>query len=983
MGYKKGDIVYYKIRFVFADGHITRTNLPQMLKAEGINDRFDTTINLVEDLDSTAMTKTYPIVEVYRKVNEGPFLLLERYKPSTKTMTRKTGIGQFTTPDGVQFTPPGGVPSSSFYDPDTDTLTIVDRGQEGSITPLADVNNVFTEAVSAQAVARDRVVLGGLTYPNVDVQSVASNGAAQYLYDAEDEGQDLTALTEDDSVLPPKTTLQLYGKAQFEDGTESVHFPVSDSITTTTLTSKVSFTQVSGADLNKDNIRELGLYLNYETNPDDSEDYIEFDSNEIANAKSQTLSSLYGNVPDNFPANPLLWVGYKYIMLEGGSISSEWIVTVEDGERNSQKDPNNDDRIVPENERGYYFTRTESIINEDLPTSTNFSDPTTMPDTITVQLIGNTELKYNLVGYDSSPDERKAYEDDEFPTQIDFRFIYKLDFVDALKTAAINGDLQIRAKTTQFNSNSVDQTRYTSEWVNVIGVQDSSISERLLYQDRFGLPKSNNVYLVLDSDSIYSEVDINPAVDTYSPYAFGLATSGVFTPTNTSIDLSAVGTFEIRGLKIIDDTPSTYNTANDIGIRSNWTYGYSLEQEDIEGLVYVGKLDWPGRSLAGEVFDTNSYLRHTGYSFTKENNYLRARLNPYNIYEKRILANNLRASQDVFPNQIVFSEPATNELYSGNRIFDYKSFIDIDPQYGKILGLHATESILMIFTERAIGFARVGEALTQSASGETFVNTDAFLSSPQWILTNIRKYFPRSVFSADSAVYFTDGIDLYAYSGGLQNLTNNTIDIQTATEVVVGYDPKNREIVLTLTYENYDKTFAFNLDLKQWYGPYTYKNASTFTYQGEYYAVVGTDLVKHNVGNNFAGIQYNTIIDSGANDLGDSSVVKTYRRLLLEYEKDDGSDDDINVVYSDRYVFPDYENIGGNNRTVNDMGDYNDGLKRLGIRTFSESLTDPDPLNNTFNSKNNSRNFFWRVITKMSGFALRMVGLEYYVRGRR
>jgi len=474
-----------------------------------------------------------------------------------------------------------------------------------------------------------------------------------------------------------------------------------------------------------------------------------------------------------------------------------------------------------------------------------------------------------------------------------------------------------------FSSSEIAEDQFSQEWAQVVGFIDETYGADPDFKSGFGIPERNNLYLILPSDSAWAKINQGAQTYDYSPQPWSEQPWG-----NSRPNLNKVGSIQIDGLELFDETIPTFSSNGDKSIRNQWTYGVAYrDTDDVEGLIYVGRVDYPNFGGLSRVINS-SQLIYNGYEFVKERFLIRTRLKDSNIYESLNLANNLRANKDHFPNQIIFSEPVTNELYSGGRIFDYKSFVDVSSDHGPILGLHAYRSIILIFTERAIGIIRVGEALTRTASGETFVNTEEFLSSPEWVLTNVKGYYDKSVYEADTGIYFSDGVDLYVYNGQLQNLTQGTLNISGGDLAITGYDPVNREVLFTI---NPNETYAYSLDLKQWYGPYTYTPRASFTYKGDLYSIMDGRIVKHNEGNIFVDVPYDTVVDGGANDFGDATTVKTYRKMLLETNTND-----MKLLYSHNY-----------------------NLDEL------------------------SRSFFWRVKSRVENFVLRMIGLDFFVRGRR
>jgi hypothetical protein len=117
--------------------------------------------------------------------------------------------------------------------------------------------------------------------------------------------------------------------------------------------------------------------------------------------------------------------------------------------------------------------------------------------------------------------------------------------------------------------------------------------------------------------------------------------------------------------------------------------------------------------------------------------------------------------------------------------------------------------------------------------------------------------------------------------------------------------------------------------------------------------VIGGNIAEHNRGNDFAGAEYETIVESVANELDEASVDKIYRKFYIEHEK--GETFEYGKDYSDM-----------TSKTVADAAT-KQGLTHIGV----------NPSNTT------ARQIFWRIKSAVEGFKLKMISFNWTPRTRR
>lgn len=364
---------------------------------------------------------------------------------------------------------------------------------------------------------------------------------------------------------------------------------------------------------------------------------------------------------------------------------------------------------------------------------------------------------------------------------------------------------------------------------------------------------------------------------------------------------------------------------------------------------------------------------YPGVERFEQNNAVYWKLKESNIYETFVGINDLDNYQQDFPNQLIWSEPkllGTN--ITGNRTFTFTNVLNIQSDYGDIIQIEPLGNRLIVFTERGVAIVVIGEQLTQTPSGETFVQGINFLNSPVWLLKNIEPVQLGTIKQYQNNLIFSDGVDVYRLGDQIENLSNGAIDLGVIRQTFAGYpssqnrvanpaimwatiDPKNREYRIS----NGTKTYCYNFDMGGWTGPHDYSETINVSFGDRSFGVVNAEIIEHNIGNTRSEKEYGpdgeytTTIQSTSNDLGNAWITKLFRKFYIEqdgeatfsYSNDDSDYTDVDLSKS---------------RTVA-------GLKHVGVQSQHQ----------------NSRYMFWKVLSKASDFVLKLLSFDYTPRNRR
>jgi hypothetical protein len=407
----------------------------------------------------------------------------------------------------------------------------------------------------------------------------------------------------------------------------------------------------------------------------------------------------------------------------------------------------------------------------------------------------------------------------------------------------------------------------------------------------------------------------------------------------------------------------------------------TLQDEDllVDNLIFVG--NYYDSESFNRLTDVSNKLKHTGFGFQKDGPFEFVSLNGSNIYENRLLKQDVNLLDDKFPNQIVWSQPTvTGGSASGSRQFLYTSFLDVSSEYGSIIDLASVRNNLLVFCERGVALIKVGEQLASSPSGNVYVTSSQFLSQPYWILKSspyVQKY---TIAEYENSIYFSDGSDLWSFGDGLKNLTKGSINIDGFC--VGGIDPENKEYRLTVfdrpregvepvsttgVIDNLvevdpassgtaGRTYSFSLEIGEWSGPHSYGAVSNINRSNKMISFVDDQYAVQNVGNKFGDRSYTTVIESVANLQGEPNRSKRYRKFYLDAIADDPTEV-CQFAYASEYFQNEYEVDLADRRTIR-------GTYPVGVRAGT-------------GRPSTSRSFFWRITSVVKGFLLRSLSFDY------
>jgi hypothetical protein len=316
----------------------------------------------------------------------------------------------------------------------------------------------------------------------------------------------------------------------------------------------------------------------------------------------------------------------------------------------------------------------------------------------------------------------------------------------------------------------------------------------------------------------------------------------------------------------------------------------------------------------------------------------------YNIYETLVTEGDFAQLQTKFPNQLVWSDTfLEGTSVSGIRNFPPASFLNISTEHGPIIKIEYVGNNILVFCRNGVAVVSVGEVVTQGTDRQLRVDTSRFLNSEIWILKSTTNISKASIVRYENMIFFADENDVWMYGEGLQNISQGAVPVRGGRGII---DPTNKEYLIVVD----GRTWAFNFEINEWVGPYTMDLRKSSFAEGRVLANINGDVVDLNRGNTFAGNPYETIIESVADDLGDSSTDKLYRKFYIQ------ADGDAEFEYA-----KDNEYFGRRLSEYRNTGDTTQiGIKALGA----------------------AKRIYWRLKTT-GEFVLRMIGFEYTPRNRR
>lgn len=856
----------YTARFVYRDGHKTKTAFPVYIKTT-TNRKFNAVnITCSEDLDDG-----YADIEVFRKIGTNEFFLIDTIRNPAPAL----GLIEY-----------------------------IDDGKT-DIAVLDEKEYVWTAVHKTHAVLRDRYVRANVSYADRDLDV---SGIVDVVAPA-------TELAAGDNIVPSNCAVSVFARKRQEDGLLSFH----DAVATYKVDGGGDQTLFVQLNSTVPGTKELAVYAKY-TGLEPTE-FLSFNTPEIYNVNIPSIAT-HDEATKDQPINTHVFLGWRYITTRairddlGSMVSYQLLVFDEEWDTN-----------VP--------TSGSSILNSNY-ILLGTAEASSFPDSIVFDKFG-TPITYI-----------KRYVDSPSVGSVIDTVVYEMAMFDGLKTAVSQDKVKIKLTAGPANRGTLSTEARDSDildlQVDVVGVVDKSggifrlINEGTNNVSTPFSPPDSKVYLLLESDSVFSKINNDGLID-FTRYKKNTTpqNSTSYFPSTTDSFFK----FVIYGVAAEDWTLSTTTASKKgyIEIENNYFLSDVSGNVGTEALVYLGKL---------ENDTTRQGPLRTGFEKTIQNNFISYQLKETNIYETLVTQATLPALQRDYPNQIIWSEPfVVGTDNSGNRTFDYTNFLNIQRDYGSIIAIEPMLNKLVVFCQRGVAVVLVGEILTQTVGGETVVSAVNFLNSPTWILRNVKPVQPKTIKQYEGALYFSDGQDVWRFTDQLTNLSEGAITL--AGSQVGAIDPVNKEYRIS----GGGKTYSFSTELNLWTGPHTYVDQSSETYRDRMISVVGNNLVEHNTGNDYAGTEFDTVVESVANDLQEGSVDKSFRKFYLEV------DGDSTFSYGKDY----------SDMTDKDLADAatKQGLYHVGV----------NPANTT------ARQIYWRLTSAAEGFVFKLITFLWNPRTRR
>jgi hypothetical protein len=392
-----------------------------------------------------------------------------------------------------------------------------------------------------------------------------------------------------------------------------------------------------------------------------------------------------------------------------------------------------------------------------------------------------------------------------------------------------------------------------------------------------------------------------------------------------------------------------------------------------DALYYFG-------SKKNEVDSSAQKLQITGFDYriyddtTNDTIYEYRVLTPENIFATLLTREDLQELRKDYPNQIIWSEPfILGYAASGFRNFKFINFLNVTTEFGPIIDVRYMGTKLFLFTERGLANVNVGEVLASTASGETFVDSSRFLNSSYFLIRNAPNIERNSIVRYENMLFFSDGKDVWMLTDGLKNISNGSIELD-GTGFVGAVDPLHKEYRIS----DSTQTWAYSWEADSWFGPYTYKDVASIATNQEMFSIVGSELVKHNDSNSFAGETFQTLIESVADDLEDSSIDKTFRKFYLDYTTTGAE----NLVSETSTPLTDED--GDQLVTEEQTTDFQ-YAKEYGTWIAPDNTSTK---NDTIgvgikSSASNAKRLFWRFLSDAEDFVVSLVSFEWAPRKRR
>ena len=784
--------------------------------------------------------------------------------------------------------------------PDSENFIYVDDGKE-NISLLNEQNYVWSFSHKTHEVARDRYLRANVNYAPRRLTAIFKTTL---------EGTDTNL---EEQTVPRNVRIEVFARGRNNDGLETFHEKIGE-VVNNTQESKILVDQQTLAD---EDTKEIGYYAKY--NNISTDEGILFNSPELYNTNIPSIATkLEDEAEQDKPINPKLFLGWKRIYfvqhnneLKAVTYDFDW-ANYKEG---TSTHPDNINR----------FFAIDLDVVENVPSF----EVNGYPDYITVNVFGNL-IKYV---------KKIKYNENTVVTPIstwNLGMVYEMAYLDALKASAFTTQLKTKLLGVKDNigvSTDITNDRLINQEFDVVGIQEKSCTP--LFPD---LVDNSRVYLQFSADSDLNKIN-NIEVNIRN---FGDEKQDAFHWINNLYNTPSYF-FKLVGLSEnqISDTVTEVVLSPTIS-RFESQYGLINEQSQLqELLIYLGR-------KANEL--GSKLLEITGYTKKNQNNFLFYSLNPWNIYEQIIEEKDLQQLQFDFPNQIIWSEPyilGTNA--SGNRTFSFLNFLNLNRDYGAIVSIKYVGNKLIVFCEKGVAIVNIGEILTQQPSGQTAVDSSRFLSGQQWVLTNISDIQKKSIKRYENLLFFSDSEDVWMYDGQFKNITNGAIKLASLASQVGAIDPENKEYRIS----DGEQTWAFNIELNEWQGPYTYIDQLSGIDNKTMLSINNDDLVEHNQTNRFHNTEYETIVESVSNDLNEPSFDKLFRKFYLDLT---GSSIFSYGKNYDTQIEKDLSEVKTRN------SNYHIGLSQ---------------------TETNAKRIYWKIKSKAEDFVLRMVSFMWTPRERR
>jgi hypothetical protein len=882
----------YVARYVYSDGHRTRTCYPQYSRT-GNNVRFTVLdIKLAEDLDGS-----FADVEIFRKDDTGEFRFIERLR----------NVNPNLGPNTFRYIDTGKAPGN----------------------PLDEKIYSWTDEHKTQAVVRDRYVKANVQYPDL-------------ISSAKVEAKSLGAVAVSEQGMPANSVATIYSRERFTNGLESFHVEANQVTNLNEGKLSISSPQVS---------KELAIYAKY--TPIISDSSFKFQSSEIFNNNvSSLITAEKPEAERDLPINPHVFYGHRFIhrwlpptkrlqVTEIGGFSEP----VEIEPAPLKEFFFYDDRVeysVPS-----LFTKPPQILEK--PYFFNQEDPITedYPERVWVNYF--SYISGFITGIEKEgyiPYVLRYKPTTQEDNLLGYGAVYELEDLENLQEAIRRNDVKLRfTNTVNILSTTIPESEFIGSESLIVGILDTT--EKLPEGDRTFTTINNppeppitntneliqpyigRVYLVVEPESTLKNIDVRPTqpLNIDQPNFYNFEITGI-----DRVKFSDNVTTETTNLRRINRANNNYFALlikYDTGLRQTQTITEELP------LIYLG-------TGAG-----NNY--RTGYVKRRINKYEYYELDPSNIYSQLITEEDLGFLRSKFPNQIIWSESFIEGTFvSGARNFNPSSFINIRTEYGSIIKLIDFVDRLLVFTQNGLAVLSIGSVMTRGTENQVVIDDSRFLTSEVWILTSTKNISKRSIVKYENFVFFADNRDVWLYDGQLKNISNLSIPLSENSVGVI--NPEQKEYTIT----SGNQSWSYSIELGEWTGPHTYKMQSSVFFADRAVSVIDNQLVELGDDtdfNTYSGKTFDTIIESVAEDVGEPSTDKLFRKFYIQADGDAQFDYTKDNDYTGRRL--------SDSRKTSET--YQVGIKNLGA----------------------NKRLYWRFITKVKDFVLRNISFEITPRNRR